>query len=95
MVVVQTDAAFDSTVCAFLDCFYSPETDIDLIPEDLLDKQIEMVGQPLLADKEHDCEHRAFHLQAIKRKGARIRISMKSLFSRFTGTLDYEPRGPV
>jgi hypothetical protein len=79
----------------FLDCVYSSETDMDLIPEDILDKQIEIVGQPLLADKEHDCEHRAFHLQAIKIKGARIRISMKSLFARFTGTLDYEPRGPV
>ena len=40
-----------------------------------------------------DCEHRHFHLEAIKKNNARIRISTKYVFSKFNNP-PKNSRGP-
>ena len=74
----------------FLNCYYDGKLRLDLIPTILIKK-----NQLLLRDKiklnnkticksedsiYEDCEHRSFHLQAVKKFNARICISPKILF---------------
>jgi len=78
----------------FKDCNYSSEIDISLFPRELLEKQIQITGVPFIPNFSGDCEHRHFHLQAIREKNARIRIFPKSLFARFQGEKKKDCRGP-
>jgi glycosyltransferase involved in cell wall biosynthesis len=75
----------------FLNCRYSSDIDLTLFPPDILKENLALINLPVrysgLNDKsqpimEGDCEHRHFHLEAIKRFGARIRISVNPLFER-------------
>ena len=57
----------------FLNCSYSAGIHINLFPKHLLPPKI-------LNHFKNDCEHRKFHLEAIKKNGARIMVSPLSIF---------------
>jgi hypothetical protein len=57
----------------FLNCSYSSFIHIHLFPKQLLPAKI-------LNYFKNDCEHRKFHLEAIKKNGARIMVSPLSIF---------------
>jgi hypothetical protein len=57
----------------FLNCSYSSNIDIRLFPKNLLPPQI-------INKFTNDCEHRKFHLEAIKKNKARIVVSPLSIF---------------
>ncbi len=57
----------------FLNCSYSSEININLFPKQLLPSKI-------LNNFKNDCEHRKFHLEAIKKNNARIVVSPLSIF---------------
>ncbi len=57
----------------FLNCSYSSIINIHLFPKHLLPSKI-------LNHFKNDCEHRKFHLEAIKKNGARIMVSPLSIF---------------
>ena len=65
----------------FLKCSYSADIDVQLFPRDSIMNQCHIVQQNIIPHFYGDCEHRKFHLEAIKNCGARIRISLLSLFS--------------
>ena len=57
----------------FLNCSYSSIININLFPKHLFPCNI-------LNNFNNDCEHRKFHLEAIKKNGARIMVSPLSIF---------------
>jgi hypothetical protein len=57
----------------FLNCSYSADIHIQLFPKHLLPRK-------LLNHFKNDCEHRKFHLEAIKKNRARIMVSPLSIF---------------
>lgn len=65
----------------FINYFYDPKPRLDLIPKHLIEKNIQLCGPMYLKDKAAivDCEHRSFHLMAVK-NGARIRIAPEVIF---------------
>jgi hypothetical protein len=67
----------------FLNCSYSSNIHLDIFPPDSINKQIALMNIPVLTHLNNDCEHRKFHLEAIKKNGAKIMISTKSLFAKF------------
>lgn len=72
---------------AFLNCSYSSIIDIHLFPKELLPSKI-------LNYFENDCEHRKFHMEAIKKNGARIMVSPLSIFYKLP-VPDPALRGPA
>ena len=73
----------------FLDCAYDGRPRFDLIGPKLLRMHGDLVKSPLVYKRYgnghidgayEDCEHRAFHYQAIRAKKARIMISPQCLF---------------
>lgn len=85
-------AIYKSSV--FLDCTYNATIKLSLFPRNIIKKQINVTNCLFLKNMSDDCEHRAFHLEAIQKHNARIRICTKSLFSK---VLEYNPkwRGPA
>jgi hypothetical protein len=67
----------------FVKCSYSSNIDLDVFPPNSINKQIALMNIPVVNNLSNDCEHRKFHLEAIKKNGANIVISTKSLFSKF------------
>lgn len=72
----------------FLDCSYDGRIRMDLIPKRLIDIHSLVAQSPLIYTKYvtvdgryEDCEHRAFHMEALFKKGAKICISPEILFS--------------
>lgn len=66
----------------FIDCSYSWTIDMKYFPMDIVFKQTFLLDaniRDLLLD---DCEHRKFHMEAIHEKGARVRVSVQSLFGK-------------
>ena len=66
----------------FINYYYDPKPRLDLIPTNLIEKNIQLCGPMYLKNKAAivDCEHRSFHLMAIN-NGARIRIAPEVIFS--------------
>jgi hypothetical protein len=65
----------------FLNCIYEWETPINLISKEQMEKNIKATGtMPFIRQNNDDCEHRSFHLQAIKKNQAKIMISPLCLF---------------
>jgi hypothetical protein len=71
----------------FLDTYYDGRIRLDLIPKNFINIQSNITKSKIIYKKYEivdgryeDCEHRAFHIQAIKNSGARIRISSEILF---------------
>ena len=66
----------------FINCNYSSNIDLSLFPDKSVKNQENLTGSKIIDRKHSDCEHRHFHLQAIKKNNALIRISTKSVFSK-------------
>jgi len=64
----------------FLNCTYDGEFRLDLIPINYLKENVRVCKSNLKLGLIEDCEHRAFHMQAIQQNGARIRISPEIVF---------------
>jgi len=64
----------------FLNCNYDGRIRLDLIPKNYLARNIQINKSTIKTDLVEDCEHRAFHIEAINKNGARIRISPEILF---------------
>jgi len=71
----------------FLDTYYDGRIRLDLIPPKNLEAHKKATKSKLIFKKYitvdgryEDCEHRAFHIQAFKKSGAKIRISPEILF---------------
>ena len=77
----------------FLDCNYSSNIDLSLFPINSLEKQQQLTRCIIINAMGGDCEHRHFHLEAIKKNNARIRISTKYVFSKFNNP-PKNSRGP-
>jgi hypothetical protein len=58
----------------FLNCNYDGRFRGDLV------KNVYNIGYPVNVNVAEDCEHRSFHLEAINKNNARVRISPKILF---------------
>jgi len=66
----------------FIECKYSSNINILAFPSGMVSKHAEVIGQNIKIMIDNDCEHRFFHLDGIRRKNARICISLLSLFER-------------
>jgi len=66
----------------FIDGFYDPTPRIDLLPDYLLKENEKICGPIFLKGKAGlvDCEHRSFHLMAINKTNACIRIAPETIF---------------
>ena len=72
----------------FIDCKYDGKIRLDLLPKKFIQTH-SFVAQSKIIYKKYvtvdgryeDCEHRPFHLEAVFKKGAKIRISPEILFS--------------
>jgi hypothetical protein len=66
----------------FINCFYDPKVRLDLLPKHLLAENEKVAGPILTKGRAGlvDCEHRSFHLMAIGKNGARIRIAPEIIF---------------
>ena len=69
----------------FVNCSYSSNIQFSLFLKDHLIKQMARVGCNILNKFDDDCEHRKFHMEAIQKNGARIRICTKSVFAKVEG----------
>ena len=67
----------------FINCSYSSNIHIDLFPSHLLNMQCYITNCMIINNFSNDCEHRHFHLEAFKKKNAKIRISTDFLFKKF------------
>ena len=70
----------------FLNCSYSDVIHTELLPD--FQEQVRMYGHPVQI-LTGDCEHRKFHLEAIRKNGARIRICTQPVFQK----LENPPEG--
>lgn len=66
----------------FLNCSYSANIDIDLFPKDIIHKMISVTKSNIINNFNNDCEHRKFHLEAIKKNNAKIGVSTEYMFFR-------------
>ena len=71
----------------FLDTYYDGRIRLDLFPKHFINESSKVTNSKIIYKKYdvvdgryEDCEHRSFHLQAIKNSGARIMISPEVLF---------------
>lgn len=67
----------------FINCSYSSNINIELFPLDIVRNEIEITNCNIINYFENDCEHRHFHLEAIQKNDAKIRICTDFLFSKF------------
>ena len=72
----------------FLNCNYDGRPRLDLLPKHLLYRHMKATNSPIIFTDYgnvnglyEDCEHRAFHLEAINKNNAKIRISPEVLFT--------------
>ena len=63
----------------FRDCRYSGKFDLNMFSEKSIRKNAEIMDSKLFLRK-NDCEHRSFHIAAIKKNNARIMVSPLHLF---------------
>lgn len=68
----------------FLDCKYDGTYRTDYIPQNMIVNNIHAMGHIKNNPRPEDCEHRAFHFQAVLKNGARIRIAPVCLFEGCT-----------
>ena len=72
----------------FMDTYYDGRIRLDLMPKKFINVQSKVTNSKVIYTKYdtvngyyEDCEHRSFHLQAIKNSGARILISPEIIFN--------------
>lgn len=66
----------------FINCYYSDIIDCTLFPEGTIQTHMACVSKQIVRVFDKDCEHRHFHLQAIKQNGAKIYIYPYPLFKK-------------
>lgn len=65
----------------FIDCKYNWNIDIKIFSKEQIEQNIARIGSlPFTNNMFGDCEHRRFHLEAIHKNNAQIRISPLSIF---------------
>ena len=64
----------------FLKCSYSATIDKTLFPPNSIERHSALLKMPIMPQLYSDCEHRKFHLEAVKKHGARVRILCEVLF---------------
>lgn len=64
----------------FLNCYYYGRLNLSLLPKGLIKQNIDLFKGKFDFSKVEDCEHRYFHLLAINKNQARIRISPEIIF---------------
>ena len=64
----------------FINCYYNGEFKLDYIPTKLIQENMLCSGAAIINGKAQDCEHRFFHINAVLKNNARIRISPLCLF---------------
>jgi glycosyltransferase involved in cell wall biosynthesis len=89
--LIQCMSAFNGFVIyrtnKFLNCHYDGRFRIDYIPKQLLLANFKVAGPIIFKDnsmivsRKEDCEHRHFHIQAILKNNARIRIAPVCIFT--------------
>jgi hypothetical protein len=68
----------------FENCWYDGRFRLDYLPQQLINQNIAVAGKIIMKNesfKNEDCEHRFFHISAVKNHNARIMISPLCLFS--------------
>ena len=92
-------ALYKSAIYLSDDLRYSDEIDLALFPEDVLKKQMQLVGCEIDGRINDDCEHRYFHLASMQPPhNARIYIYSKFLFKKVPDTdrpSRFHPRAPI
>jgi glycosyltransferase involved in cell wall biosynthesis len=78
----------------FLNCSYSSVINLEYMPIDILEKEVELTDSKLMPIFSDDCEHRMFHMESIKKNGSKIMISLKSVFSKLAEPIPHL-RGPA
>ena len=64
----------------FIDCNYDGSFNLNLFKKEYIERNIKALNSKLKLGLIEDCEHRAFHIDAINKNNARIRISPEILF---------------
>ena len=65
----------------FLNCNYDGHLKLNLLPLNYIFKDNNCLNDTLDVSVKYDCEHRSFHLEAIYKNDAKIRISSDILFT--------------
>jgi hypothetical protein len=78
----------------FLKCSYGWKIDMRFFPIEVIIKQSFVLDANIVEHLIDDCEHRKFHMEAIRDHGARVRVSLDSLFEKVP-ELDGKLRGPA
>jgi hypothetical protein len=78
----------------FLKCTYAWKIDMRFFPVEIIIKQSFVLNANIAEHLVDDCEHRKFHLEAIRDYGARVRVSLDSLFEKVP-ELEGKLRGPA
>jgi hypothetical protein len=79
----------------FLNCSYDTTIDFRWFSQRFIQDQQRITGKSIIKFKKFDCEHRKFHLEAIRKNNARIRICVKSLFKAVGSDLSLNFVGPA
>jgi len=64
----------------FLNSSYSSDIQMDLFPKDVIHRLIYVTQSSIYSHFKDDCEHRKFHLEAIRKNNAKIGVSTKYMF---------------
>lgn len=64
----------------FLNCVYDGTYRTNYIPQNLLIENRKIAGRYNFSQNKEDCEHRFFHMSAVFKNGARIRIAPVTVF---------------
>jgi hypothetical protein len=78
----------------FLNCSYSSDIQMDLFPKHIIHNLIYITKSNIFNHFKDDCEHRKFHLEAIKKNNAKIGVSTKYMFFKHENPPP-NVRGPV
>jgi len=66
----------------FINCSYSDNIDLNLFPHNSIQNQENIVRSNIIDKVTEDCEHRHFHLEAIAKNKAKIRICTNYIFDK-------------
>lgn len=65
----------------FVNCYYDGHFRLDYIPKTLINENILFAGKINFKQNKEDCEHRFFHITAVLKNNARIRIAPVCIFT--------------
>ena len=66
----------------FIECKFSDVINLSLFPENTIKTQVSLVKNNIINNFIGDCEHRHFHLEAIAKNNAKIRICTAYIFDK-------------